>query len=105
MDLFGGHHAAADRIVNALDARHIHKARRATDQCAAGKREPRHRLIAALGDGAGAISEPLAALEDGADRGMGLEALKLFERRQIRIVVIEVSDEADRNEIVAVMTE
>ena len=69
------------------------------------KRQARHRLIAALGDGARAVGQPLAAFEQGADRGMGLEALEFVERRQIRIVVIEMHDETDRHQIVVVVIE
>ena len=36
---------------------------------------------------------------------MGLEALELFERREIRVLVIEVDDKADRNEIIVEMIE
>ena len=103
--MFGGEHAAAHRVVHALDARHVDEARRAADQRAAGKAQPRHRLIAALGDGARAIGKPLAAFEQRADRRMGLEALEFVERRQIRIVVIEMHDEADRHQIVVVVIE
>ena len=46
-----------------------------------GKHELRHRLPAALGDGAGAIGNALAAFEGRRDRRMGLEALELLERR------------------------
>src|SRR5262249_33411617 len=104
-DTFGREHTAADRVVYALDARHVDKARRATDQRAAGKGEPRHRLIAALSDGARTIGEPLAALEHRADRRMGLEALEFVEGREIRIVVVEMDDEADRDQIVVVVIE
>jgi len=36
---------------------------------------------------------------------MGLEALEFLERRQIRIGVVEMKDEADRNEIVVEVVE
>jgi hypothetical protein len=36
---------------------------------------------------------------------MGLEALEFLERRQIRIVVVEMHDEADRHQIVVVVIE
>ncbi len=89
--------------MHALDARHVDKARGAADQRAAGKAQARHRLVAALGDGARAVAEPLAALEQVADRGMGLEALEFIERRQIRVVVIEMHDEADRHQIIVIV--
>ena len=89
----------------ALDARHVDEARRAADQRAARERQLRHRLIAALGDGARAVGQALAALEGAADQRMGLEALEFLERRQIRIGVVEMDDEADRNQIVVEVIE
>ena len=56
-------------------------------------------------EGAGAIGDAAAALEQGRDRGMGLEALKFLERRKVRILVIEMNDKADRNQIVVVVIE
>src|SRR6266851_110796 len=52
-----------------------------------------------------AASMPLPAFEYSTDRGMGLEALKFIERRQIGIVVIEMHDEADRHLVVVVVIE
>ena len=104
-DMLGRQHAGQDGVVAALDARHVDEARRAADQRAARERQLRHRLIAALGDGARAIGQPLAALEGAADRRMGLEALEFLERRQIRIRVVEMDDEADRHQIVVEVIE
>src|SRR5690606_26503079 len=73
---------------------------RAADQRAAGEGELRHRLEAALGDGARAVGEPLAALERLPDLRMRLEALELLERRDVGVLVIQVDDEADRNLVV-----
>ena len=56
-------HAGLDRVVAALDARHVDEARRAADQRAAREGELRHRLQAALVDRARAVAEALAALE------------------------------------------
>ncbi len=96
-DMLGRQHARQHRVVRALDARHVDEAGRAADQRAAGEGQLRHRLVAALGDGARALGEPLAALEGVADQRMGLEALELLERRQIRVVVVEMHHEADRD--------
>ena len=104
-DLFGREHAGEHCIMGALDARHIDEARRAADQRAARKNELRHRLPAALGDRARAIADAGSAREGVAHDGMGLEALEFLERREIRVVVIEVQDESDRDEIVAVVIE
>ncbi len=60
---FRRQHAGQHGVVAALDARHVHEAGVAADQRAAGKCKLRHRLEAAFGQGARAISEPLAAGE------------------------------------------
>ena len=98
-------HARQHRVVAALDARHVHEAGRAADQRAAGKDELRHRLVAAFGDRARAIGDPLAAVERVAHQRMRLEALEFLERREIRIRVVEVHDEADRHQIVVEVIE
>ena len=97
--------ARQDRVVAALDARHVDEAGRAAEQRAAGEHQLRHRLPAAFGDRARAVGDALAALEHVADGGMRLEALELLERRQIRVLVVEVDDEADRHEVLAVVIE
>src|SRR5262245_23849431 len=86
-----------------LDARHIHESGRATHQGTAGKGKLRHRLPAALGQCARAVREPLGAIESCAQQRMGLEALELLVRREVRIFVIEMDHEADRNEPVVEM--
>ena len=102
---FGGQHARQHRVVAALDARHVHEAGIAADQRAAGECELRHRLVAAFGDRARAIGEALAAGEGVAHQRMRLEALEFLERRQIRIGVVEMHDEADRHQIVVEVIE
>ena len=64
------------------------------------KASSRHRLPSAFGEGARAVADALAAGESIADQRMRLEALELVERRQIGVLVVEVDDEADRDEIV-----
>ena len=49
-DRFGGEHAGLHRVMRALDARHIHEARGATDEGTTGKYKLRHCLKAALGN-------------------------------------------------------
>src|SRR5690606_2996942 len=72
----GGKPAGADRVVGALDARHVDEAGGAADQRPAGEGELRHRLVAALGDGTRAVADAPGALEHAADRRVGLEALE-----------------------------
>ena len=92
-----GHHG----VVAALDARHVEEAGAAADQHAARERDARHRLPAAFADGARAVAEALAAREGVANERMRLEALEFLERRQIRVGVVQMHDEADRHQIVA----
>ena len=60
---FGRHHARQHGVVDALDARHVHEARAAADQRAAGEGKLRDSLPAAFGQRAGAIGDALAAFE------------------------------------------
>ena len=91
--------------MGAFDARHVHEAGIAANQHASRETQLRHRLIATLGQCAGAISESLAALEDGAHLRMGLESLEFLEWREIGIGIVEVQDEPDRHQIVVEMIE
>ena len=60
-DVIGREHAGENGVVAAFDPGNIDESGRAADQRAAGKDQLRHRLPAALGDGAGAIGEPACA--------------------------------------------
>src|SRR5690606_1042349 len=71
----------------------------------AGEGQLRHRLVAALGDGACAVGDALGALERVANGRMGLEALELLERREIRVLVVQMDHEADGDLIVLEMVE
>ncbi len=91
----GGQHAGLHGVVAALDARHVHEARRTADQGAAGEGQFRHRLEAALGDGAGAVRDARAPLQMLGDGRVVLELLELVERRKEGVLVVQVDDEAD----------
>ncbi len=93
----GRDHARLHRRVAALDLGDVQEARGAADQQAAGEIQARDRLEAAFVQGARAIGDAPPAGERLADRGMGLEALKLLERVEIRVLVVEPDDEADRD--------
>ena len=101
--MLGCQHAGEHGVVAALDARHVDEAGRAADQRAARESQLRHRLVAALGDGACAIGDALAALEGLRDQRMVLEALEFVEGREVRIGVVEVDDEADHYLVVLQM--
>jgi hypothetical protein len=72
---------------------------------AARESELRNRLQATFVDGPRAVGQALAALEIAADRRMGLEPLHLFERREVRVRIIQVRHEADRDQAVTEMIE
>ena len=57
--MIGGHDAGEHGVVRAFDARHVHKARRATNQRAAGEDEFWHALPSAFCDRARAEGDPL----------------------------------------------
>ena len=94
-NVFRREHARQHGVVTALDPRDIHEAGGTADERSAGENEFRHRLPSAFGEGARAVADALAAGESIADQRMRLETLKLVERRQIRIFVVEMDDEAD----------
>src|SRR5690606_17080194 len=52
-----------------------------------------------------AVGEPLGTLERAADRRVRLEPLKFLERREIRVLVVEVNHEADGDLVVLQMVE
>ena len=103
--LLGGLHAGQHRVVAALDARHVDEACRTPHQCAAREREFGDRLPAAFGESPRAVFDPLAARQRQRDHRVRLESLEFVERRQVRIGVVEVDDEADRHQVGSVIEE
>src|SRR5579863_928378 len=94
---FSRHHPGFHRGVAALDLGHIEKAGGTADHMPAGEPQRRNRLEAALVEGARAISDAPAAVEGRANRRVGLEPLKLLERIEERVLVVETNDEAHRH--------
>ena len=101
----GRQHAGLHRGMRALDLRHVDEPGSVADQRAAGERQARDRLEAALVQRARAVADAPAALEMPAHRRMRLEALHLVERREPGIAVIEADDEAVGDQVVAEMVE
>ena len=99
-DGFGGQHAGLHRVMGALDARHVHHARRAPQQDTTGEHQFRDRLQPTLCNDAGAIGNALPALKVGAHTFMGLKPLELVEGRQVRIAVVQVQHKTDRDLVV-----
>src|SRR5688572_11244632 len=75
-------HPRFDPEVDAFQARAIEVTGRVTGNEKTIAVHPRHREISAFGNRLGAGSNHLAALKNGADRGMELEPLKLVMRIQ-----------------------
>src|SRR5690349_19955200 len=59
----GSINAGPNRIMAALDSRHVYKSRRTTDQCSTGKNQFRHGLQTAFGDRPRAIGDTPSALQ------------------------------------------
>ena len=93
--VLGGEHAAADRLVHALDLRHVERAGRVADEEQARRVHARQRLPAAGGDRARAVGEDLAALEQRPDLRVVLELLERLEGLEARVLVVEPGDVAD----------
>src|SRR5262249_22932715 len=93
--MLGSQHPGQDRVVRALDARQVDEAGCAADQRPTRKSKLRHRLPASLRDGARPIGDALAALESRPDQRVLLEALKLLERRNVGIAIIQMHHETD----------
>src|SRR5580700_5222828 len=100
-----GERAGADRLVDALDLRHVEAARAVADQHAARHLEPRNRLPSARSNGARPRGEYLASLEQRLDAAVMLELLERLERRQTRVLVIQADDEAHVDAIVVEMVD
>src|SRR5690606_19930577 len=98
---FRTHDAGEDRVVAALDARHVDEARRTTDQRTAREDQLGHGLETTLGDRARAVGNALAANKGVFNRRMVLEALELVEGREIGALVVQVNHEAHGNKVVA----
>ena len=52
-----------------------------------------------------AVRDALAAFKQRSDGGMRLEALEFFVRREIRVLVVQMNDEADGDQVVSVVIE
>src|SRR5271155_5346384 len=105
MRLLGGQHSRQYGVMGTLNAGEIHETCRAANERPAGKDEFRRRLPTSRGDHARAISYPFAPVEGPAHERMGLEALKLVERRERRVLIVEMDHKPDRDEPVAVVIE
>ena len=97
----GRHHAALHRGVGALDLGHVEEARRIADQRAAGEDQLGDGLEATLIQRPRAIGNALAAFEEFAHLGMGLEALKLIEGAEPGVGVVEAHHKAHAHQILA----
>ena len=84
----------------ALNAGHIHKPSRATNQSAAGEGQFGHGLKATFGYGSCAISHAAATFENISNQRVMLEALEFHIGKQMRIGVIEMNHEANRHQII-----
>ena len=83
----------ARRAAPRLDLGHVQEAGGAADQRAAGEREPRHRLQAALVERARAVRQARAAAQQRADARVRLPALELLVGVEVGIPVVQRHDQ------------
>src|SRR4051794_23897978 len=97
----GGESPRLDRVVDALERRHIHETDTVARQQEARRVEAlRQRDEPTLGDRLRAPLHALAAVENPPDPRMQLELLQQVVHRQLRVGVVEPDDEADRDHVV-----
>ena len=90
-----------DRVVDALQRRHVDEARAlAREQQPRRVEARRQRVVPALGDRLGAPRDALAAVEDLPDELVGLELLQHVVHRELGVAVLEPGDESERDELV-----
>src|SRR5205085_7920787 len=98
----GGEPPGLDRVVDALERRHVHEARAVAAEEKAGRVEPaREREEAALRDRLRPPGDALTAVEDAADERMRLQLLQQIVDGQGSIAVVEADDHAERDHVVA----
>ena len=91
-----------DRVVDALQPRHVDEPRALADEQEPRRVEPaRQRVVAALGDRLRAPRDALAATEDLPDEPVRLELLQDVVHGELDVGRLEARDEADRHEVVA----
>ena len=98
MDRLRGQHAAAQRVVHALQARDVDEARGVSEDHRARRRDARrHRPEAALGNRLRAPGDALPALEHAAEERVALGLLQevVYGKRRIRIVEADDQSQAD----------
>ena len=91
-----------DRVVDALERRHVDEAGAVAAQEQAGCVEAlRERDVAALRDRLRPPADALAALEDPPDARMELQLLQQVVHRQLDVAVVEADHHAERDHVVA----
>ena len=103
MHLFCGKGARKNGVVRALDPRNVDEPRGAADQKPAGEGELGQGLKPAFRQGARAVGDPLAVLQHGANRRVELKALHFLIRREIRVLIVQPHDKADRQSVLIQM--
>ena len=98
----GGEHARPHGVVDPLQLGDVHEPGRVARQDRAGNRDAvRHREETALRDRLRTPGLALAAGEELADHGMGLELLEEVVHREGRVMVLEPDDQADGQPVLA----
>ena len=99
VDRLAGQDARLDAVVDALERHRVDHAGRVADEQRARHRQLGHRPVAAARQRLGAPADALAALEDPADQRVRLELLQQVVGRRGGVGVVELDDEADRDQV------
>ncbi len=94
---FGAQQARFHGSVGALDFGTVQGAGIATQQQAAREAHFRQGVVATLGDGAGAVSNTLAAFQVLLHLRVVLQTLEFLKRAQVRVAVGQIGDQANIN--------
>src|ERR1700677_2159688 len=92
--MLSGGHPGANRLMDALDLRHVERAAGISHQHGAGHFQRRHGLISAFNDGARAAGDDVAALQQGLDVGMIFPLLECLEWLEAWVRVVEAHHKA-----------
>mmetsp|Transcript_16714 Transcript_16714/g.25765 ORF Transcript_16714/g.25765 Transcript_16714/m.25765 type:complete len:255 (-) Transcript_16714:314-1078(-) len=98
-DRFSGHHTRLHGVMSSLDFGHIEEASRAASEHTSGEVQLRDCVVTAFVKDSCSVRDTLTAFEDLGQLGMGLQALELLIRVEIRVLVVQTDDESEVNEI------
>src|SRR3984885_11605482 len=101
----GRGYPGTDRLVDALDLRHVERAAGISHQHGAGHFQRRHGLISAFNDGACAAGDDLASLQQALDVRMIFPLLECLKGLEAWVRIVQADHEADIDSILVQVIE